>query len=198
MINEILYNLKDINVSPFFIPINYVIDQKHLTEDYQCMIKSHLPYDPLQCSNCDSLICKSCIQEQQNNNCCLHCNEQINLKELSRLAKLTLDKFTLKCLNQSCNSPIKYENYLMHYIHCEYTPREAICTGCNTVIKTTNGLREINEHNKNCNLKELCKFCFKIIFYKDVDEHLKECEERQVHCPYCDEFPFFSYRFTLD
>jgi hypothetical protein len=192
MNNDNLYTLKDINMEDLLIPIDNVIDQKFNAELYQCMLQFHLPLEPIQCETCDSLICKLCLQALQvKDDKCPTCREKLKTKGISRLIKVTLSNFTIKCLNTGCKDEITYDKFIQHYITCNYTPREAECTGCNNIIKTTNSLKEITEHNKNCNFKDICKFCFKSIFHKDMEKHYEVCEERETTCPYCNErFPF--------
>jgi hypothetical protein len=108
-------------------------------------------------------------------------------KNLNKLAKKTLEKFTLKCLNAECKELVSYEKYPDHYQTCEYTLREAVCNGCSSIIHTTNRLKEIKEHNRDCNLKSHCKFCYNVFLYKDIITHLEHCEERETVCPYCQE-----------
>jgi hypothetical protein len=193
MENNTLYTLAEINTNSLIIPIDLVIEQD-IALDYQCMIKYHLPITPLQCSKCDSLICKSCSQDSRMNNKCPTCQNHLTTKDPSRLIKNTLNSLTLKCLNLNCKSQIKFEKFIEHYLTCEYTPREAKCTGCDLIIKTSNKLAEILEHNRNCNLKEICKFCKKEIASKAMDSHLDNCDEREVSCPNCHEkFSFSNY-----
>jgi hypothetical protein len=193
MINDNLFELKDLNINSLKIPTDYVIEQKHLAYDYQCMLQFHLPNEPLQCSSCDSLICRSCsLKLLQIDDRCPSCRNKLISKELSRLIKLTLHNFTIKCLNRECDKTISYENYTKHYITCDYTTRQAKCTGCNTVVDTTNKLKEITEHNRGCNFRETCRFCFKVFFVKDMKDHLEICEEREIICLYCEEKYIFS------
>jgi hypothetical protein len=186
MSDENLYKLIELNINSLTIPTDNVIEYKPFIEDYQCMIQFHLPINPVQCSKCESLICKSCLQEQQAiDERCPSCRDKLVPKELNRIVRSTLDKFFLKCPNPECTEPVKYSKYTKHYMECDYTPRESICTGCDTIIKTNNKLKEIKEHNKFCNLKEHCKFCYRIFLYKDLNIHLEQCEVREISCPYC-------------
>jgi hypothetical protein len=186
MNNDNLYRLLELNTTSLKIPTDHLIEQKHFAEEYQCMLQSHLPYDALECLNCSSLICKSCAKDvQAMGNKCISCKEKLETKEPNPIVKKTLEKFTIKCINPECAITTRYLKYSNHYINCEYTPREAICTDCESIIRTNNKLREITEHNKDCNLKEHCKYCSKAFLAKEMNAHIKQCEEREILCPYC-------------
>jgi hypothetical protein len=190
MTNE-LFKLAEINTNVLKIPTDNVIEV--LAENYQCMLQFHIPINPLQCSNCENLICSSCLQDLQNQNKkCPLCRNILIPKEPARLAKITLESFTLKCLNSECPEQIKYEKFIEHYTNCKYTERDGICTGCDKIIRTTNKFEEIIEHNKICNSEQNCHFCEKIILTKEMPKHLKVCEEREITCPYCFEMFAFS------
>jgi hypothetical protein len=193
MNKEILYKLIELNQTNFRIPTDHIIEHFILAEDYQCMLQYHLPLNAKQCSHCDSLICKQCLNYLQiKDGRCPSCRKELISKEPNRLVKITLAKFILRCVNPECSAKVKYENFIEHYLNCDYTPREAICTGCDSIVKTTNQLKEINEHNRNCNLQEACRFCNKIMLFKDLISHMVQCEEREIICPYCGDVFAFS------
>jgi hypothetical protein len=191
--NESLYKLIDIDIRNLHISLDQVNEPVSISEDYQCMMQFHIPQNPMQCSDCYSLICKGCLLDLQlRDNRCPNCRNILVPKEANRLAKNTLAKFMLRCLNPECKEIVKHEVYLNHYLTCQYTSREAQCTGCDISITTSNKLKEIEEHNKYCKLQKECKFCFKIFFFKDLDAHYELCEEREIACPYCYEKFSFS------
>jgi uncharacterized coiled-coil protein SlyX len=183
MESDSLYKLLNIKTNSFIIATDQVIEQD-IALDYQCMIKFHLPITPLQCTKCDSLICQKCFEDLKTNKC-PNCLKNLTTKEPSRLVRNTLNSLNLRCLNMECKLQIKYENYIEHYLICKFTPRKAKCTGCSKIIKTNNRLIEIIEHNKNCNFKENCKFCKKVFFAKDIENHMNACPDRETICPMC-------------
>jgi hypothetical protein len=180
-----VFSIKEIDKSAFHVSSNIVIDE-NFADIYSWRICNHIPKDGKQCSHCENLLCTSCYQSYiQKDTRCPICRNQLNAKDIDPLVKRTLKDLIVRCPNDHCNVVATFETISQHYQDCEQTPREATCTACKQVIKTTNMLIEVIQHIQQCGLKEKCNYCKADILFKDIANHLNTCQKKDIICPHC-------------
>jgi hypothetical protein len=75
---------------------------------------------------------------------------------------------------------------LDHLLVCKYTLRIAKCNDCGKNLSTTNELKEVAEHVKECpSVLEECKFCNLPQPRNNMKEHFKSCPEYVIKCLDC-------------
>ena len=89
-------------------------------EDFKCGICIQLAALPEECSQCDQIFCKDCIQGwcSKGNKSCPNCRKESTSQPLNRILKKILDVTQLKgCPNSGCPSsqtPLTYEGLIKH------------------------------------------------------------------------------------
>lgn len=83
-------------------PDSFVGD-KSLLEPFICCVCLLVAQEPVQCPNCETIFCKSCVDKA--NKCPNRC-EIPNFKKLNRNLKLILEKFEFEC--KKCTENFSY------------------------------------------------------------------------------------------
>ena len=136
---------------------------KEKTNFFVCPVCVNVVIDPKECSGCQSLFCKKCIEpwlERGNNHCPKKCkgNEEVEFKEVHRFVMNELHELLFKCQNHGCGQQNTYQAAISHFKRCEQ-------------------------------LMQPCRLgCGMGVLGKDMDYHCtKQCENFQLTCDKCDE-----------
>ena len=172
--------IKSINTNLF------LKDFREIIEEVECPICSLFPLNPVQCSKCQKLICKTC----KNTNICPLCRGEFGQKELDRTLKNILEKLLLKCPNcdKYCKSinkinKIKVSEYIKHISNCEYSNYK--CLICKKIIQHSK--QKCLEHAHFCGYRDAsCCYCSKSIKTYLLKEHEIKCGEELVPCELCE------------
>lgn len=90
-----------------------------LETEYICVVCCGVVLDPLECKNCSSLYCKSCLP-QKDMPCPKRCGGA-EYGKVNRLIMNALNKLPFKCqYNPKCDKIIPYEAYMAHYMECQH------------------------------------------------------------------------------
>ena len=82
---------------------------RDVLETFNCMICFNIPIEPMECSKCDVLFCKKCIDKYKQNSSysqskkCPKCRESFEIRSMNRkLKEMTIEtlKFEHRCLRQ--------------------------------------------------------------------------------------------------
>jgi hypothetical protein len=151
-------------------PENY----KDLEEVIKCKICFQILLIPVDCDNCRYSFCHDCINllKSENKPCPFGCNLQnYNTNTSSVGIKSILSGLTFKCRNPECETPIPYNDILIHDKTCTY--RRVYCPNCKEQIKSF----ELESHVKdNCKYRtRKCDNCNEEVLHKDFDLHLSVC-----------------------
>jgi hypothetical protein len=184
MLNQ--YYINDLDPEGITLTTNLCLEED-IGKEYECIICFKIPKTPSICASCEKVICLECRSNplfvSQN---CPHCKSTLALNPLGKLANNILSNIILKCPNSGCDEKIKYQNIFAHYEDCSFTERVAVCEGCYDDIKTTNQLKEIDDHIENCgDVLTACKYCEMTFKRNFLDTHYNECSEREIECRYC-------------
>lgn len=84
-----------------------------------CFICKNIVLIPVQCSNCEKLCCKVCIEKWNKIklNCPFNCSRTSIYKEPSRIVRELLSKLIFKC-PYGCSKKVNYDNLLSHKDVC--------------------------------------------------------------------------------
>lgn len=91
----------------------------HVDDYFVCFVCQNIVIDPLECSNCETLACKNCIQSLNN---CSACLCLLKTRTTSKYAIFYYNKLTLKCVNylNGCEIEGTIGDVLMHENACDY------------------------------------------------------------------------------
>ena len=158
-------------------------NDKNCQEIFTCAICSCLAWEPVCCSKCDKIFCRSCRLKYGENKICPFKCESYTFREITRNEKDYLNKISIKCSNQGCSEYIPYINYKNHLEKCQF--RRYHCK--NEPCLTEGYLNEIREHSKICNYRRIiCQKCKLKVKYCEMKIHPNEqCPETIVKCKYC-------------
>lgn len=157
---------------------------KDMSTEVICSICLAMIYDPIMCSKCENIFCRSCINAllKKSFKCPNKCI--FEEKEIGRVLKNLLNKFELQCYFSinGCLSILLYGDFVKHCNNCDYSDFKCTTDNCGFVgIKT-----DIIAHVKVCPLKLLlCKYCKEKIYQKEFEAHTIACEAKLVNCQYC-------------
>lgn len=91
-------------------------------DDYfLCVLCAGVVYQPVECSNCEDLLCAECSRQTPS---CPSCGLALKTKETSKYALLIYSQLTLRCKNYllGCNQEGLIQATLGHQKACEYEP----------------------------------------------------------------------------
>ena len=129
------------------------------------MICTKIVLDPKECSKCQTLFCKTCIEKWQKEKryCPLQCPDAEYVK-IHKFVNNILMELRFNCPMKDCP---KFEDPASGLIGYPYA--KAI------------------EHQKNCEYRRhFCELgCGAKLYKKEVEEHLKICPERVEVCEKC-------------
>jgi WD40 repeat protein len=159
---------------------------KSMGSELICSICLEIVLNPVMCSKCENLFCKSCIDIllTKTNRCPNKCIFQE--KEKNRMLKNILSKIEFKCmyLLNGCKAFIPYTDFIKHVNSCDYGQFRCLANGCLVIdIKD-----KMLEHLKVCPYrKKLCHLCKEEIMNKEFDSHVIYCENKIISCQYCNQ-----------
>ena len=189
-INEIKKNFDKLFHYSSNNPINkidtklFIKDFSEIIQEVECPICLQFSLNPVQCSKCLRIFCKTC----QINNQCSICRETFISKELDRILKNILDKLLLNC--QNCRkygslktiNKIKVSEYSKHLYKCEFSDYQ--CLTCKKIIQHSK--KKCYEHAHFCGYSDSsCCYCFKNIKLYLKKEHEIKCGEEIISCELC-------------
>ena len=161
-------------------------DFREIVEEVECPICLFFPLNPVQCSKCQKLLCKTCQIKKE----CAICRDKFEEKELDRNLKNILEKLLVKCQNcdkysKSFNkvNKIKVSEYIKHISNCEYSDYQ--CLICKKIIPHSK--QKCLEHAHFCGYRDTsCCYCLKTIKTYLLKEHEMKCGEELVPCEFCE------------
>ena len=187
---------KERNISPNKIKLplsddeNGILDEYIQTKDQNCLdtftcsICDCLAWDPVSCSKCDKIFCRSCILKyaEKKNICPFRC-ESYTIREITRNEKDYLNKITIKCTNLDCSQYFKYYDYKSHLEKCKY--RKYHCK--NDPCKVEGYINDMISHSQKCEFRRIiCEKCKQKVKICEIEMHQKkECPENIVNCKLC-------------
>lgn len=168
-------------------------------ETFYCKICYNLVVNVTQCSNCEILFCKKCIElRTKENEKCPGCKAPFSEGFVPRITKNILNNFNLQC-PYLCDEYIKYSGIFSHLNKCNNRGKIFICRECDEKVlipkqNEDNFERKLIEHMENCPEKITdCKNCKQNMKKRELFLHNDTCEERTIKCEKC----CFVYPFKM-
>ena len=158
------------SIIPYRIIINNENDKNKLN-DLLCYKCQNFPLNPISCSECNTIFCKECIDE---NNKCLNCNSIFKKGEISDDIKNLYSNIKINCKYKECgcNEILSSNELLNHENNCK--SKIGKCSFCNNEFK----YEELYSHIKNCkNTERKCTICG----YKDTYEEYNRTDKKIEH-----------------
>ncbi len=163
-------------IKPECMKIFKQILERHL----KCVVCSGIIFDPVSCSTCQEIYCKSCLKDliKKNKSCLYEDCFPIYISE--RLNDVSIKKFErikLFCIFK-CNAELNLLNYPRHISKCEN--REITCTFCQVGKINEKQLKDILESmdNKERENEKLKEDLVKLINEKEnLDKTLRDKNE---------------------
>ena len=157
---------------------------KEIFSRVTCSICTLIPYEPLECRNCNAVVCKDCIELWRRKECILKCGGE-NYDLPSRILRDIINSIVINCKNshKGCNTNLRIDYMKSHELECDYDEIKCPFTECNVF----NIRKEINEHIEKCEYNRIiCKYC-KLYFKKSLfNSHIEnDCEEVLIECEKC-------------
>ena len=181
-----------------------------LSQHILCGICYEPAFENVECYNCSSLYCTSCITELDHyyenlNNQhdetyrpkCPHCRANSRFYENSFVTKV-LGQIELVC--DYCHQNVRHINYENHLDSClgklvpcimcgkrERTKlhqcKYTTCDDCQALIKKS----DVKKHKKTCMYRPIhCEYCKSVIKFKDQFKHATmDCEMYPIICQFC-------------
>ena len=141
---------------------------------YNCTICKLVVEDPKECTDCNKLTCKKCINQWKlKNDTCPGCKCNINIdKNVNRLVMDSLNKTAFVC--DQCSKSFKYETRRQHWDSCEVF--QCKMKNCHYKGSTFSSLEELEAHwVDQCNAIPLkCNVCEAYSKRQEVGDH--RCE----------------------
>ena len=85
---------------------------------FTCMLCYGIVSQPIKCSGCETLVCKTCLNpkrlEKDQFKCFKKCGSKTWTDQLSRQEKEILGKMRFRCQNDACEEEIPYNRYVGH------------------------------------------------------------------------------------
>ena len=138
-------------------------------DDYfLCIYCNGVVFDPVECSNCEDLLCKSCSLHISS---CPSCESSLKTRQTSKYALMIYSQLTLRCKNflQGCNQEGLIIDTLSHHKVCEYETFD-----CANPLCTIKKLRI----NKYCDDPLVCSDDCKLI--TNFDKILKTKDQNLI------------------
>ena len=130
---------------------------KEILTRVTCVICSMIPYDPLECKNCNAIICKLCMVKWNKTECILHCEGKTH-DTPCRVVRDIINGIAIKCKNshKGCLEELKINTFRLHESECDFNEVQCPCSGC----KYTSLKRLILDHIDKCEFNTIqCKHC---------------------------------------
>ena len=150
------------NLSLVRIPNNRLFSEttEETINSLTCQICEEIIFDPIECSKCQNIFCKECLEFwlKKKEICPLNCPGIFQPKQVHKLVKKSLLNLKYKCENFEfgCKETPTYVNLIEHEKCCIFSKQKCPLSGCLSVILKI----ELNEHLKVCLYKEItCENC---------------------------------------
>lgn len=149
-----------------------------------CSICTLIPFEPLECKNCNTIVCRPCVERWDRKECVLRCGGD-SYDSPSRILRDIINGIIIKCRNNNrgCNETLRIERLKLHELECDYEEIKCPFSECSFI-----GIRRnVNSHVDNCEFNKIkCKFCKNYYKKSEFDVHIeKECEEVLMECEKC-------------
>ena len=159
---------------------------KSTLEIITCPICLNLVWNIIDCGHCGSLFCKYCIDEAiKSNNSCPVCRHVPFETTQSKTIRKIIDKYKLKCPNNSCKENPEYSEYISHQEKCKLRKYRCNNEGCDfeaSLIDKEN----MEAHTKKCQYRNIiCQYCNKTLKEIDFVNHLNNECSKIVECDDC-------------
>ena len=167
-------------------------DNDRAPDEFTCVLCDNLVYKPKQCSNCEQLICNTCIPNL-NSKDCPSCGSRNNWESLPNKLRTILNKTQVWCHQKSCTLKMKqsipYEKLEDHYKE-ECPQLKFKCpNGCKKDLRVASA--EAAKLHIGVECKQawiMCKQCNMAIQRQSEPQHLQEeCVESKATCDECGE-----------
>lgn len=149
-----------------------------------CSICILIPFEPLECKNCNAIICRQCFEKWDKKECLMRCGA-INYDGPSRILRDIINGIFIKCKNliKGCEQQLRIDRIPIHNSECDY---EDVCcpfANCHLIDLRKN----IKLHLENCEYNKIsCEYCQKLFKKADYKVHIdNECLEYLVYCQQC-------------
>ena len=171
------------------IPLDRIssdLDKKTL-ESKKCCICLNIVWDPIDCSKCQNIFCKYCINlllTKKKDSCPL-CRRQFKSTNCKALKKI-FEGIKIKCPNSSCKECPDYSDYVEHLKKCQYRKCHCSNEGCE-YENTLNNKEDMKTHFSSCLFRITnCDFCNEEMIANELEKHCKkDCPKFIIDCGYC-------------
>jgi hypothetical protein len=149
-----------------------------------CTICLLIPFEPKECSNCNLIICKTCLEKWEKKECVMRCGGN-SYENPSRILRDMINGIFIKCKNKQngCEKNFHIDRLLNHYEDCDY--EEIKCPFPNCVQKDFR--IKLKSHIEICEFnKVICEYCSRSFKKIEYNFHLEnDCLEFLIYCPKC-------------
>ena len=171
-----------------FERISSNLDSK-LLENKKCSICLNLIWDPIDCSKCQNIFCKYCIDLTlaTKKYTCPLCRKPFKSSKCKALKKL-FEGIKIKCPNSPCDKTPEYLDYIEHLEKCNYRKYYCSNEGCD-YENTLNNKEEMKSHLTSCLYRITnCVFCNEEMIANKLENHWKnDCPKFIIICDDCNE-----------
>ncbi len=149
-----------------------------------CTICTLIPFEPLECKNCNAVVCRPCVDKLEKKECVLRCGGQ-SYEIPSRILRDIINGIIVKCkfFVKGCTLEFRIDRIKNHELECEYDEIKCPFNDCIFFDLRKN----VQKHIEVCEFNKIkCKFCKESFRKIDFDKHIEvECEEVLVNCEQC-------------
>lgn len=157
---------------------------KEIFSRVTCSICTLIPFEPLECKNCNAVVCKPCIEKWKRKECILKCGGE-NYDLPSRILRDIINSIVIKCknANKGCGTQLRIDYMRTHESECDFDEIKCPFTDCQIVDIRKN----INIHIDKCEFNKIkCKFCKNFYKKSDFNAHIElDCQEVLIECDKC-------------
>lgn len=157
---------------------------KEIFSRVTCVICTMIPYDPLECKNCNAVVCKFCIEKWNKKECIVRCGGE-SYDTPSRILRDIINGIVIKCKNSNkgCLEELRIERLRIHEAECDFDDVKCPFSDC----KYTSIRKLMLVHIDQCEFNKIkCKYCKNLYKKLDFENHLNvQCEEILVECDKC-------------
>ena len=163
----------------------FIEDFSDTVKEFTCPICLQVSLNPIVCSDCNHIFCKTCQRSIK----CPLCKRDFREKKLDGLTRRIFETLLLKCkncekYNLGGSGKIKISEYLNHLRNCEFS--DYICLTCNKIIYHSKP--NCYKHAKICGYSDsLCSYCSKTIKLYLKKEHENKCGVELIELSHGDE-----------
>ena len=162
------------------------LPRENILKLIQCGLCLEIAYKPLICTNCERLVCTSCLDHKVNtcnNETCPECGQLKLSSPPPRKYIEMLDELEFRCINErQCREILKYKDLERH--KCKFDIFSCRGRKCEEVLPR----EEMEEHVNICpKLLIHCLYpnCSYVAERESIPEHMEGCEHLPVQCKGC-------------